>query len=178
MRVIAGEFRSRRIKSLPGPDLRPTPDRLRETLFDILATRIERATFLDAYAGTGAVGIEALSRGAARAIFIERSRPAQALIAENLRSLGLLAKATVVAAPALKELARHLADIVFLDPPYTLEHEYPQALQLIARTPARLVIAQHDSRYDPGENYGSLDRYRTVKQGDNTLSFYRLSESE
>ena len=173
MRVIAGEFRSRKLKSLPGPDIRPTPDRLRETIFDILSPRIEGATFLDAYAGTGAVGIEALSRGAARAIFIERSKPAQALIAENLRSLGLLSKATIVAAPALKELSRHLADIVFLDPPYTLEHEYPQALQLLARTTPQLIIAQHDSRYDPGDSFAPLERYRTVKQGDNTLSFYR-----
>ena len=74
MRVIAGEFRSRRLKSIPGDATRPTPDRLRETLFDILAPRIAGATFLDAYAGTGAVGIEALSRGAAHAIFLEKDR--------------------------------------------------------------------------------------------------------
>ena len=84
MRVIAGEFRSRRLKSIPGAATRPTPDRLRETLFDILAPRIEGATFLDAYAGTGAVGIEALSRGAAHAFFLERNRAALEAIRENL----------------------------------------------------------------------------------------------
>ena len=77
MRVIAGEFRSRRLKSIPGDATRPTPDRLRETLFDILQPRIAGASFVDAYAGTGAVGIEALSRGAAHAWFLER-RPAGA----------------------------------------------------------------------------------------------------
>src|SRR5229473_1238016 len=99
MRVIAGEFRSRKLKALPGLDTRPTPDRLRETLFNILAPRIEGRiegiVFADLYAGTGAVGIEALSRGAARAIFVEQSRAAANLIRENLRSLGLDARAQV-----------------------------------------------------------------------------------
>src|SRR5687767_9934255 len=96
MRVIAGEFRSRVLKTLPGLDVRPTPDRLRETLFNILAQRIEDATFLDAYAGTGSVGIEALSRGASRVTFIERSRGAVNVIRENLRMLGLEKRAEVV----------------------------------------------------------------------------------
>src|SRR5262249_20402879 len=96
MRVIAGEFRSRRLKSIPGAATRPTPDRLRETLFDILAPRIEGATFLDAYAGTGAVGIEALSRGASHAWFLERNLTAVEVICENLAALGLESRATVV----------------------------------------------------------------------------------
>ena len=94
MRVIAGEFRSRRLKSIPGLATRPTPDRLRETLFDILQTRIGGAVFLDAYAGTGAVGIEALSRGAARAFFLERNRTAINAIRENLASLQLESRAS------------------------------------------------------------------------------------
>src|SRR5215204_3935346 len=96
MRVIAGEFRSRRLKTLPGLETRPTPDRLRESLFNILASRIEGVTFLDAYAGTGAVGIEALSRGAARAIFIERTRAATEIIRENLAALNLTTRAEVL----------------------------------------------------------------------------------
>ena len=88
MRVIAGEFRSRRLKSIPGTATRPTPDRLRETLFDILGPRVEGTTFVDAYAGTGAVGIEALSRGASHAYFLERNRAGLDAIRENLaRSL-------------------------------------------------------------------------------------------
>ena len=177
MRVIGGEFRSRRIKSLPGTDLRPTPDRLRETLFDILAAEVPGSVFLDAYAGTGAVGIEALSRGAARVIFIERQKPALSLLRENLESLGLLARATVVSAPALRELDKHPAGIVFLDPPYPLEREYAPALQSIARVSPNLVIAQHSVRFDPGDRHAALRRYRTLRQGDNALSFYRIDSA-
>jgi 16S rRNA (guanine966-N2)-methyltransferase len=178
MRVIAGEFRSRRIKSLPGTELRPTPDRMRETLFNILAAEVPGSTFLDAYAGTGAVGIEALSRGAARAIFLEKSKPALALIRENLESLGLLSRAAVVSGSASRELGKHYADIVFLDPPYPLENEYAQALELIARQQPKVVIAQHSSRFDPGDRWGRLARYRVVKQGDNALSLYTLEAKE
>src|SRR5207253_7301115 len=131
MRVIAGEFRSRRLKTLPGLETRPTPDRLRETLFNILTPRIDGATFLDAYAGTGAAGIEALSRGAARAIFVEKNRAAVDVIRENLQSLGIASRAEVLTAKALTVLERLTADIVFLDPPYELEREYAEALELL-----------------------------------------------
>src|SRR5262252_10849242 len=95
MRVIGGEFRSRLLKSLPGLDVRPTPDRLREALFNVLAPRIEGTVFADVYAGTGAVGIEALSRGAKRAIFVEQNRDAIGVIRANLKSLGIEARADV-----------------------------------------------------------------------------------
>src|SRR5438067_6820546 len=128
MRVIAGEFRSRRLKSIPGAATRPTPDRLRETLFDILAPRMEGATFVDAYAGTGAVGIEALSRGAAHAYFLERNRAALEAIRENLATLGLERRSTVVAGAVLLTLEQQRASIVFLDPPYDQEREYAAAM--------------------------------------------------
>src|ERR1700691_4536001 len=102
MRVIAGEFRSRIIKSLPGLDVRPTPDRLREALFSILAPRIDGAVFTDLYAGTGAVGIAALSRGAARAVFVEANRAAIQVIRANLKSLGLEARAQVLQLRAMR----------------------------------------------------------------------------
>jgi 16S rRNA (guanine(966)-N(2))-methyltransferase RsmD len=105
MRVIGGEFRSRRLKSIPGLATRPTPDRLRETLFDILGAQVEGTVFLDAYAGTGAVGIEALSRGAARAIFIEKSRNAAKVLRENLVSLGLRALRLVVPGTVVSSMA-------------------------------------------------------------------------
>ena len=111
MRVIAGEFRSRRLKSLPGLNTRPTPDRLRETLFNVLASRIAGCVFVDVYAGTGAVGIEALSRGARRAIFIEKSRAAVDVIRENLSSLGLPSRAEVLNSQAATVLERTRADI-------------------------------------------------------------------
>ena len=155
-------------------EMRPTPDKLRKTLFDILAAEAEGATFLDAYAGTGSVGIEALSRGAMRAIFLEKHKGAVALVRENLESLGLLPRALVIAGPALRELGRHRADIVFLDPPYPLEKEYATALELIGGMGhPGLVIAQHSVRFDPGERCGGLVRYRVVRQGDNALSWYR-----
>ncbi len=177
MRVIGGEFRSRRLKSVPGPATRPTPDRLRETLFDVLAPRIEGAVFLDAYAGTGAVGIEALSRGARRAIFVERGRAAAAVLRENLASLGLAARAAVIQAGAKAALAHHPADIVFLDPPYEMEREYAAAMEALAERPPALVIMQHSVRFRPEERYGPLVRTRTLKQGDNALSFYAAVEA-
>ena len=172
MRVIAGEFRSRRLKSIPGAATRPTPDRLRETLFDILTPRIEGARFLDAYAGTGAVGIEALSRGATHAWFLERNRAALNAIRENIASLALDARATVVAGPALLALPRYPADILFLDPPYDQEREYAAALDLLAQMHAPLAILQHSVRFVLPEAHDALDRTRVVRQGDNALSFY------
>lgn len=172
MRVIAGAFRSRRLKSLSGAATRPTPDRLRETLFDILAPRIEGATFLDAYAGTGAVGIEALSRGARHTYFLERNRAALDVIRANLASLGLEARATVVTGPVLLTLPRHQAEIVFLDPPYNLEREYTAALDALAEAEPALVIIQHSVRLALPDAHSRLLRTRTVRQGDNALTFY------
>ena len=180
MRVIAGEFRSRRLKSMPGSDVRPTPDRLRETLFDILAPRIEGATFIDGYAGTGSVGIEALSRGARHAVFIERNADAAALIRENLALLGLTAKATVAKSTARSALARYHGDIIFIDPPYHLEIEYGIAMEAVQSAPLKddsleddfLVIAQHSKHFLLNERFDSLVRMRQVKQSDNVLSFY------
>jgi 16S rRNA (guanine966-N2)-methyltransferase len=172
MRVIAGEFRSRRLKSLPGNATRPTPDRLRETLFDILAPRISGAVFLDAYAGTGAVGIEALSRGARHAIFLEKDRAAVETIRENLAALKLERRATVVKGAVLLTLGRSTADIVFLDPPYSLEREYTGTLELLGETPPQLTVAQHPARLALADSYGALRRTRVLKQGDNALSFF------
>ena len=172
MRVIAGEFRSRRLKSIPGDATRPTPDRLRETLFDILGPSIEGATFLDGYAGTGAVGMEALSRGAAYAFFLEKNWAALETIRENLASLRVERRATVVPGPVLLTLARHPAEIVFLDPPYSLEREYPAVLDLLAQDPPRLTVVQHSVRLALPEEQGPLRRTRVVRQGDNALSFY------
>jgi 16S rRNA (guanine966-N2)-methyltransferase len=178
MRVIAGEFRSRILKTLPGLDTRPTPDRLRESLFNILAPRLEGVTFLDVYAGTGAVGIEALSRGAAHAIFVEKNRAAVDVIRDNLHALGIENRAEVFTAKALTVLDRLTADIVFLDPPYGLEREYATGLDLLGTRQNPLVIVQHSTRLTLGDCYGSLRRRRVVKQGDNSLSFYEHQRSE
>lgn len=176
MRVIGGEFRSRVLKGLPGLDVRPTPDRLREALFNVLAPRIQGATFADLYAGTGAVGIEALSRGASKAIFVEHSYAALRALRENLRALGLEARAEVHHARATAMLPHVEADIVFLDPPYRLEREYESVLTLLGEKPPPLVIAQHPPRLTLEEDYGALHRTRVLRHGDNALSFYGQSE--
>lgn len=166
MRVIGGEFRSRALKSVPGLDTRPTPDRMREALFNILAPRIEGSTFADLYAGTGAVGIEALSRGARRVIFVESNPAALTVIRQNLKSLGAEARADIRQGKATALGGKIHADIVFLDPPYNLESEYEAVLAKLAEWSPSLVVVQHDKRLKlPTPT-------RTVKQGDNCLSFF------
>jgi 16S rRNA (guanine966-N2)-methyltransferase len=173
MRVIGGEFRSRRLKSLPGLETRPTPDRLRETLFNVIATRIAGCVFMDVYAGTGAVGIEALSRGARRCIFIEKNRGAVEVIRENLATLGLGGRGEVFTSKAATVLEHKGADIAFLDPPYEMSKEYDVAMAALERSKTPLVIVQHSSRFTLPEEHGRLRRYRAIKQGDNVLSFFQ-----
>jgi 16S rRNA (guanine966-N2)-methyltransferase len=172
VRVIGGEFRSRVIKSVPGLDVRPTPDRLREALFNILAPRISGVVFADLYAGTGAVGIEALSRGASRAIFAETNRAATGVLCENLKSLGLEGRAELRQGRATALIGKITADIVFLDPPYDLHSEYETVLTKLGEIPPGLVVVQHDVRLKLAQTYGQLQQTRVLRQGDNCLSFY------
>jgi len=184
MRVIAGTYRSRPIAAPRGARTRPTSDRLRETLFNILAPRIVRARFVDLYAGTGAVGIEALSRGAEHVYFAERAAPAVAAIGANLGALKIQSGYTLEArgtAALLEQVARVGAavDIVFLDPPWEAEAEYAATLQFLgsARGAVMLadgavVIAEHSSRSRLAEEYGRLVQTRTLTQGDAALTFY------
>jgi len=188
MRVIAGKFRSRPLRSLRGMDLRPTADRLRETLFNVLGAgnpgAFEGSVWLDLCAGTGAVGIEALSRGASKAYFVESSSAAASLIRQNLDSLGLAEGFEVIkddvshALPKL-EARKVTANFIFLDPPYSLEKVYVQVLQLLSQSsllaPDAVVVVEHDKRFDPGDGFAPLRRYRTLEQGEAVLSFYRLT---
>lgn len=169
MRVIGGEFRSRLLKSVPGLDTRPTPDRLRESLFNILAPHIEGSVFADFYAGTGAVGIEALSRGAKRAVFVESNRAALAAIRENLRALGIEDRAEVRQGRAAALAPLIEADIIFADPPYGVEKEYGA---ILGAAHAPLVIVQHDTHLKLADAYGVLQHVRTARQGSNCLSFF------
>ncbi len=175
MRVIGGEFRSRRLQSIPGAEVRPTPDRLRETLFNILSPAIAGAVFVDAYAGTGAVGIEALSRGARHAVFIERNREAVNLIRGNLAALQIEPRARVIHGSAALYLDKIDASIVFIDPPYPKEREYRAALEALEAKPPAQVIVQHSVRFALPEEQGPFRRTRMVKQGDNVLSFFQAS---
>lgn len=174
MRVIGGEFRSRRLKAPHGDSVRPTPDRLREALFNILAPRIEGTVFLDAYAGSGSVGIEALSRGARHAIFLEKSRPALRALEQNIRMLDIASRCEVHPGNAAPVITNFEADIAFLDPPYPREKEYELCLEALGQQPRPLVIVQHASRFTRHlkDAYGTLRRVRILSQGDNSLSFY------
>jgi 16S rRNA (guanine966-N2)-methyltransferase len=174
MRVIGGEFRSRRLKAPGGDSVRPTPDRLREALFNILSPHIDGAVFLDAYAGSGSVGLEALSRGASRTIFIEKSRPALRALEENIRALDLGARSEVHAGSAAPVITKYEADIVFLDPPYPREREYALCLEALGAAPRPMVIVQHASKFTRSlqESYLQLKRVRLLSQGENSLSFY------
>ena len=187
MRVIAGQFRSRPLTAPTGHDTRPTSDRLRETLFNVLAPRIAGSVFLDLYAGSGAVGIEALSRGAEQAIFVENAEPALRAIRANLSSLGIRGNYALeprAASAALKRLAatERKVDIVFLDPPYIDTAAYESTLNLLGGecrqflAPNAIVIAEHLRKLELAESYGALTRYRTLKQGDSILSFYSLPD--
>jgi 16S rRNA (guanine(966)-N(2))-methyltransferase RsmD len=177
MRVIGGEFRSRRLKSPEGRAVRPTPDRLREALFNVLAPVISPETvFVDCYAGGGSVGIEPLSRGASRAVFIERTRQAVKVLQENLRSLGLEGRARVIHGGTATYLAGQRGNIYFVDPPYELDKEYERALEILGGMAPELVIVQHSSKRVLPAAVGGLTRYRIVKQGDNSLSFYRPAQ--
>lgn len=179
MRVIGGEFGGRKLKTPPGNRIRPTPDRLREALFNILAPRLAGKVFVDAYAGSGAVGIEALSRGAQQVIFIEADPRAARLIRENLELLGVRRGFRLVRARAHTVLPQLQADIVFLDPPYRLEREYATVLHQLGKRPVELVIVQHPRTLPLSERYGELVRVRQLRQGDNMLSFYEhQSETE
>ena len=174
MRVIGGEFRSRRLQSIPGTDVRPTSDKMRETLFNILSPVIEGVVFVDAYAGTGAVGIEALSRGARHAVFIEKNREAANLIKSNLAALKIEARARVIPGSAALYLGKIEADIVFIDPPYPNEREYQASLEALEAKPPGQVIVQHSVRFALADEQGPFRRTRMVKQGENALSFFHL----
>ncbi len=175
VRIIAGEFKSRRLKSIPGLDTRPTPDRLREALFSIVEREIDGAVFADLCAGTGAVGLEALSRGASSVIFVERHAKAAKILRENIASLGAETRTRLMMESASRAAAHLEAHIVFLDPPYELGGEYEACLEALGVGRAELVLVQHDARRKLPVRYGALERTRTLKQGDNVVSFYRRS---
>jgi 16S rRNA (guanine(966)-N(2))-methyltransferase RsmD len=176
--VIAGEFRSRKLQSVEGVGTRPTSDRLRETLFNIIGPQVQGCVFVDAYAGTGACGLEALSRGARQAVLIEKDKKALDTIRANIRSLGAESRTRVIAGSASKHLDGIAADIVFLDPPYEQDQEYDASFQALEKGKrlclgSGLVVIQHSVRFSAAEEYGRFQRYRVVRQGDNALAFYR-----
>jgi len=186
MRIIAGQYRSRQLKSLKNLKIRPTSDMLRETLFNILGPHVEGARFLDLFAGTGAIGIEAISRRAAHVVFVENHRSTAKLITENLALLEITAGARVIACDALAAIGTLESansgsdaapfDFIFLDPPYANERDYHAVLQALEKSPllneSSMVIAEHRKTFALPTPIGRLQQFRTLKQGDAALTFY------
>jgi 16S rRNA (guanine(966)-N(2))-methyltransferase RsmD len=196
MRIIAGAYRSRRLRTLKGMALRPSSDRLRETLFNILGEDVQDSVFVDLFAGSGAVGIEALSRGARKAILVENHPAAVRLLRENLGSLGIAVtgpkekafagSAEIIAADAITGLdqlaTRGLeADFIFADPPYADTGAYQAILNWLgdSELPASggRVILEHSRRHALPAIAGQLERIRLVEQGDAALSIYAVARA-
>ena len=189
MRIIAGQYRGRVLKSPPALQIRPTSDRLRETLFNVIAPRIAGARFLDLCTGSGAVGIEAISRGASFVTFVDRSRKMCGLVEANLDLCSVPEEVTEV---VLSEAADYLRrretrggapyDIAFLDPPYAID--YAPILDLFgARTQTLLaedgiLIVEHHHKTALKDAVGNRRRWRILKQGDSALSFYEAEGAE
>ncbi|HEX2385096.1 MAG TPA: 16S rRNA (guanine(966)-N(2))-methyltransferase RsmD [Candidatus Binatia bacterium] len=181
MRVIAGQAKGRRLRTPKGRELRPTADRVKEALFNILPRDLTGWRVLDLFAGTGNLGLEALSRGAASAVMIDIARPATDVIAENIRTLGFGAAARVVTAPVFKAV-RTLArsgeefDLILLDPPYE-RGLAGETLKEIAKEglldDEGIVVAEHSVRDSLEERYGSLALSDRRRYGDTELSFFR-----
>jgi len=183
MRVIAGAFKGRTLKSPPSMRVRPTSDRLRETLFNVVAPRIAGARFLDLCAGTGAIGIEALSRGAAHTIFVDRSRKSCALIEANVALCRIADEQAEIYNTEAADFLRQAVswkmttwDIIFYDPPY--KDDPIPLLELIAVQQGQLlseegiVIVEHHHKLELPEVIGKLEKTRVLKQGDSSLSFF------
>jgi len=184
MRVISGIYGGRLLKGPSGAKTRPTSDRLRETLFNIISPLIDEETrFLDLCAGTGAVGIEALSRGAAHVTFVDRARRACGLIEENLDHLGIPEELTdVFCSGAERFLKKHPDsgwDIVFFDPPYS--EDYTGVLEIFGADDSRslnaggVLIAEHHAKSHVPDAVGDIRRWRLLKQGETCLSFFERS---
>jgi 16S rRNA (guanine966-N2)-methyltransferase len=183
MRIIAGKFRSRPLKAPQGLDVRPSSDRLRETLFNVLAAGhgLEDSRWIDLFAGTGAVGMEALSRSASYVYFVEKAPKVARILEANLKSLGAEDQGEILTSDAgagLRQLEGiDPVDFIFLDPPYREEGAYLGILRVLSESrllkAETIVIAEHTKHFDPGDGVNELHRYRSLKQGDAVLSFYR-----
>jgi 16S rRNA (guanine966-N2)-methyltransferase len=175
MRIIAGAYKGRNLKSPPSLEVRPTSDRLRETLFNVIAPRIEDVRFLDLCAGSGAVGIEALSRGASYATFVDRSRRSCTLIESNLKLCRVPEEQWEIYCSEAYEFLKQTDsrwDIIYFDPPY--KDDYLRTLELVERVlnDDGLLIAEHHHKTKLPDTVGNLHRARVLKQGDSALSFY------
>ncbi len=183
VRIIGGIYRGRRLQTSNGLDVRPTSDRLRETLFNILAPQIRQARFLDLCAGSGAIGMEALSRHAAAVTFVEQSRRASEVIKANLQTLKIGDEARILnrdVLAAIKQFdeAGETFDLIYFDPPYASDLYAPVLTKLTASHIIHedsLIIVEHRAKMALESEYGDWKLYRQVKQGESALAFYALA---
>ena len=181
MRVITGRFKGRQLKAPDWAGLRPSADRLKETLFNILALRVEGARVLDGFAGSGALGIEALSRGAVEVVFIERDPRAVSLIEANLAHCGVRGGYVMIRGALPGALAHVPAsqrfDLVLLDPPYDEADVAGVLAAALARlAPGGVLVVEHAKRRRPPERVGAWACVRRVVSGASGLSFYREAD--
>jgi 16S rRNA (guanine(966)-N(2))-methyltransferase RsmD len=177
MRIVAGRFKGRTLKGPTRGGVRPTSDGLRETLFNVIGSRIDGARVLDGFAGTGAVGLEALSRGAAGVTFVEQDRHAADVIRQNVAACAAGAGTELIVDDARRVFARLAAarafDIVFLDPPYdAVDLDAHAALAAAIVGPGGLLIVEHSRQRASPDRAGDLPRSRVLVAGDSALSFY------
>jgi 16S rRNA (guanine966-N2)-methyltransferase len=187
MRVIAGKYRSQPLASPKGRDTRPTSDRLRETLFNVIAPHIQNAVFADLYAGTGAVGIEAISRGARQVYFAENAKVPLETLRHNLDRLQIRDQAAIVepkgTIPLLRRLLQQeiLLDLIFLDPPYKDQLAYEIVLTFVAEHSIlqddAIVVVEHSRRCCLPKLNIHLQPYRRIEQGEAALTFFRCNTS-
>jgi 16S rRNA (guanine(966)-N(2))-methyltransferase RsmD len=182
MRIIAGRFKGRILHSVPGRKIRPTSDRLRETLFNILQADTAGAVVWDAFAGTGALGLEALSRGARFVVFTEQSRQAFELLKKNIGLLGVAAESELVHTDAIhwaRQSSRQF-DLIFLDPPYDFQQYGDLARAVgaagVCHEGTKVVLEHCKKSATVAELVKLVHPYRRVRQGDSVLSFFRGEE--
>jgi 16S rRNA (guanine966-N2)-methyltransferase len=177
MRIITGRYKGRRLVAPAGRTVRPTSDGLRETLFNVLGESVEGARVLDAYAGTGALGLEALSRGAAQAVFVERDPKALRALAENVRVCGAEDACAIIRGEFERARALEPAfDLLLLDPPYDVD-DLPTIVERAARlaAPDARIVLEHSRRRTAPETAGAFRRVRLLRAGDSALSIYEAS---
>lgn len=181
LRIVAGDLRGRRIRVPDGAEVRPTGDRVREALFAILGSRVEGAGVVDAFAGSGALGLEAISRGAARVLFLESDPAVASVLRDNVRALGVAQRCRVVVGDACRGWGAlgGPVDLVLADPPYGAAGEGERLLRAIgsasALAPTGWIVLERDREAPVSAGNPRLECFRTARYGRSCLDFYRLA---
>ncbi len=180
MRIITGSRRGKKLLSLEGEQVRPTTNMVKESLFNILQFHIEGRRFLDLFAGSGQIGLEALSRGAAEAVFVDNNRDSVRVVQKNLEATGFCSQARVVSASfdSFLHSGRDIFDVAFIDPPYQaglMAHALELAVERMA--PGGVIVCEHGNREELAESVGDFQKQRVYRYGKTSLTVYRRAEN-